>query len=80
MPIKSINKGFLKNKNLSFISLLLSVICVGITTKINQDIYLDYISSSGKTRALFGLKELLAYQHQYYYALLGILGTVGALH
>lgn len=54
----------------SSISILLSIISILVTTGINIAIANEYIHSSGKNRALFGLTELLTFGYQYYVVIL----------
>ncbi len=60
-----------KNK-ISYILLLISVICFFLAVKVNVDIHSDYIQSKGKTRALFGIIEL-KYTFKYYYGILAFI-------
>jgi Ca2+/Na+ antiporter len=68
----------LKKKYLD-ISILVSAISIIITLLINNQIAKEYIKSSGKTRALFGLKELLQFSYQYYVLLAVIIALIFAL-
>ena len=58
------------------ISILLSIISIGITLFINNQIAKAYLKSHGKMRALFGLKELLQFAYQYYVAILGFIALI----
>jgi hypothetical protein len=51
-------RGIHKKMNLFRISILFSALCLGIAIGINYHITLDYLTASGKTRALFGLANL----------------------
>ncbi len=58
---------------LSFIFSLTSIV---LTVIINYKISIAYNEASGKTRALFGMIDLLRFGYQYYVALLGILSII----
>jgi hypothetical protein len=62
-----------RNK-LSYLIIILSSISVFILIKINHTIFIDYSNSKGKTRALFGLKELLNYNYKRYFAIIPFIG------
>lgn len=55
------------------VSILLSIISIAITVFINYQIANAYLRSYGKTRALFGLTELLQFGYQYYVLIPGII-------
>ena len=57
---------------LSSISLLLLII-------IQIIIYSDYLNSTGKNRALFGLKELLTYRYRHYLGIIPLIGLIISL-
>ena len=59
-------------RNYLNIALFLSLLSIGVTIIINIKIAQRYISATGKTRALFGLTELLNFGYQYYIAILGM--------
>jgi hypothetical protein len=61
------------------ISILLSIISIIATVWINEIIAIKYIRSDGKTKALFGINELLQFGYQYYIAILGIVSLVLAI-
>jgi hypothetical protein len=69
----------LKKFGLQQISISLSIISIVITVWINEIIARSYIRSHGKTRALFGLIELLEFGYQYYVAIFGIISLVLAI-
>ena len=66
-------------KNYLDISLLLSFISIAVTLFINIQVAQRYIRATGKTRALFGLTELLTFGYQYYIALIGIVAFILAV-
>ena len=69
-----------KNRNYYFLlSILLSFISIGITFFINIQIAKVYLRADGKTRALFGLTELLQFGYQYYISALGLVSFVLAI-
>ena len=47
-----------------------------ITIYINIQIAQRYINTTGKTKALFGLTELLTFGYQYYIAVIGIISFI----
>ena len=57
-------------------SILISVISILTTIYINYQIADRYLRARGKTRALYGLTELLSFGYQYYVVLLGILSFI----
>jgi hypothetical membrane protein len=61
------------------ISTVVSTISISTTIFINNQIAEAYLKSDGKTRALFGLKELLQFGYQYYVVILGILSLIFAI-
>ena len=66
-------------RNYLKISILLSIISIAITLFINNQIAKAYLKSQGKTKALFGLKELLQFGYQYYVAILGTIALILAI-
>ncbi|WP_133055255.1 hypothetical protein [Niastella koreensis] len=66
------------NRKLLF-SFTLSCISLIATTWINISIAKRYLHADGKTRALFGMNELLSYGYQYLVAILGITALVLSL-
>jgi hypothetical protein len=54
-------------KMFSFVSVILSGLCIAIIIKINIDIAHRYFQSDGKTKALFGITETLVFHYQYYF-------------
>jgi len=67
-----------KNRYLK-ISIILSTISISLSVLINIQIAREYLRSDGKTRALFGLKELLQFEYQYYVCLLGVISLIIAI-
>ena len=61
------------------LSILVSVVSIFATIIINTQIAEAYLNSDGKTRALFGIKELLQFRYQYCILLLGIVSLVLAI-
>ena len=60
-------------------SISLSIVSIVITLFINYQIADEYLKSDGKTRALFGIKELYRFDYQYYVAILGIISLILAV-
>jgi hypothetical protein len=69
----------LKNKNLSVFSILLSFTAIILIVYINYQIAKEYLRVDGKTRALFGIKEILQFSYQYYVIIIGFLALGIAL-
>jgi len=67
-----------KNNYLIF-SILLSFISISVTTFINIQMAKEYLRVDGKTKALFGIKELLQFGYQYYVVILGLLSLIFAI-
>ncbi|RKD96891.1 MULTISPECIES: hypothetical protein [Marinifilum] len=66
----------MKNK-FAILSIVLSGISICCTLKVNYDLWNRYVSlTSGKTKALYGLTELLEYGYQYDYSIFGVLSLV----
>jgi len=68
----------LKNKSI-YISIIISIISIIITTAINIRIANEYLRVDGKTKALFGLKEILQFSYQYYVCILGVAAMIFAV-
>ena len=68
----------MKNK-LIYISIIISIISIIITTAINIRIANEYLRVDGKTKALFGLKEIFQFSYQYYVCLLGLAAMIFAM-
>jgi hypothetical protein len=60
-------------------SIILSIISISISVFINIQIAREYSISDGKTRALFGIKELLKFGYQYYVCMLGVISLIIAI-
>ena len=56
----------------STISILLSMLCMLIIIWINIKIANQYLSSDGKTQALFGIVETLNYSYKYWFVILSL--------
>ena len=59
-------------------SIVISIISILTTMYINYKIADTYLRTRGKTRALYGLMEMLSFGYQYYVVLLGILSLMFA--
>lgn len=73
IPMTQNKNPFLK------ISITLSITSILITIFINFQIAKAYLNSDGKTKALFGLSELLRFGYQYYVVIIGIFALIFAL-
>jgi ABC-type glycerol-3-phosphate transport system permease component len=69
----------LKSKHYIQISLSLSCLSIAITLFINMLIAREFIRSTGKTRALFGMKEVYQFGYQYYVVIPGLISLIIAL-
>lgn len=54
------------------LSILLSLLSIAVILFINYQITKEYLRVNGKTRALFGIKEILQFGYQYCVAVAGI--------
>ena len=63
----------------SMISIVLSILCLLIITWINLKIANRYLSSDGKTKALFGIVEILNYSYKYWFIVLSIGSIITAI-
>ncbi|MFT3844108.1 MAG: hypothetical protein QM725_03575 [Lacibacter sp.] len=61
------------------IAVLLSIISIIATIIINIEIAKEYLRVDGKTRALFGIKELFQFGFQYYVSVIGFISFFFAL-
>ena len=61
------------------VSILLSLISIGISVFINIQIAKAYINTDGKGRALFGIILWLQFGYRYYVAILGLVALIIAL-
>ena len=68
----------LKN-NYIYISIIISIISITITTAINIQIPNKHLRVDGKTKALFGLKEIFQFSYQYYVCILGVAAVTFAV-
>lgn len=66
----------MKKYTKSKIAIIINIICLLILLKINITIAHDFASSTGKTRALFEIIELLSYSYKYYLLPIQILAIV----
>ncbi len=69
----------MKNNTRAFISILVSISCVVSVVLINREIALRYLSSGGKTQALFGIVELISYYYKYLFLVLSLLSILFAI-
>ena len=67
-----------KNKSI-YISIIISIISIIITTIINIQIANEYLRVDGKTKALFGIKEIFQFSYQYYVCILGVAAIIFAV-
>ena len=61
------------------ISVILSLISICFTVFINYQIAAEYLRVHGKTRALFGIKELVQFGYQYYVAIIAAVSLIFVL-
>lgn len=70
----------MKSYKLSAFSLIFSIAGLIVQFIINYKMSIRYISSGNKTKALFGLVEVLSFSYKYYFLILGVVafafGTV----
>lgn len=62
-------------KNIIYLIIVVSFICLIFAVKVNINTYQDYIQSTGKTRALFGLSEL-KFSYRYFLGILSLIGFI----
>jgi len=76
-----IHKFKFKNlkKRLLDLSISLSIISLTLTLIINYQIAKEYLRVDGKTKVLFGIKELLQFSYQYYVVGIGLLSALLAI-
>ena len=60
-------------------SIILSIISISLSIIINIRIAREYLRSDGKTRALFGIKEVLLFGWQYYVCIPGVISLIIAI-
>lgn len=63
----------------SMISIFLSILCILIISWINAKISNQYLSSDGKTQALFGIVETLSFSYKYCFLGLSISSIITAI-
>ena len=68
-----------KKSNYLKVSISLSIISIALSLLINIIIAKEYLRVDGKTRALFGIKELYQFGYQYYVVILGIISLIIAI-
>jgi hypothetical protein len=68
-----------KKEKLLISSIALSLLSIAMTIIINIKIAKEYLRVDGKTKALFGIKELYQFGYQYYIALLGTISLILSL-
>ena len=68
-----------KKSNYLRVSISLSLISILLSLLINISIANEYLRVDGKTRALFGIKELYQFGYQYYVVILGIVSLTIAI-
>lgn len=61
---------------LSITSIFISIACFVAVVITNYNISIRYLSSDGKTRALFGVIEATNFYYKYYFILLGMFSLV----
>ena len=69
----------MKKNKFSVLSIILSITCVIAIIIVNLKIANLYLLSDGKTKDLFGLKELTTFFYQYYFVILGIISLIFGL-
>lgn len=65
----------IKEQRFCLISLVFSCLCLLISTKIQVDMYMDYQTFLGKTKAFLGVLHF----YRYFYGILGGLGLLFSL-
>jgi len=68
-----------KKKKYFEASIVLAIVSIAITVFINIQIAIKYKRADGKTKALFGITELLSFGYKYYVAIFGIISLVYAV-
>ena len=66
-------------KKLLDLSILLSIVSIALTVIINFQIAKEYLRVEGKTKALFGIKEMLQFSYQFYVAGIALLSALFAI-
>ena len=62
-------------RKIIYLIIFVSFICLIFSVKVNINTYQDYIHSTGKTRALFGLSEL-KFSYKYYFGIISLIGFI----
>ncbi len=62
-------------KKIIYLIIFVSFICLILSIKVTINTYQDYVQSTGKTRALFGLSEL-KFSYRYYLVILSLIGFI----
>lgn len=66
-------------RRILYITLLLSALCLFITTYLQFKLFIDYSNSTGKSRGLFGLKEMFQYSYRKYFTILPLFAVAISL-
>ena len=66
-------------KKIVIVFLIASMISLVLLIRIHYMIYLDYLSSTGKNRALFSLTEYFNYSYRHYYIIIPAIGLLVSL-
>jgi hypothetical protein len=66
----------MKKPIFSIISILLSFANLIVIFKINHEIAVRFLTSDGKTRALFGIVEIAQFTYKYYFIALSVLSIL----
>lgn len=69
----------MKKSDYTNISIFVSLISISVTTFINYQIAKEYLRVDGKTRMLFGIKEILQFPYQYYAVVFGLTALILAI-
>ncbi len=57
----------MRNYKYSMLSVVLGIVCIIAVVVVNQKIASQYVLLDGKTKALFGLAEILEFSYKYYF-------------
>ena len=69
----------IKKRLYSTLSILLGVSCIVLMIDLNKNIATRYLSSDGKTQALFRIVETLSYSYKYFFVLISLLSFAFAI-
>ena len=69
----------IRKSNFIKASVLLSIVSISISLLLNYQIAKEYLRVDGKTKLLFGIKELLQFGYQYYVVVPGLISLTLAL-